>query len=120
MNAPSVKGETLLEDQRSCKGSMSARNLAHFKTIGDEANPCDEKMQVEEVEDDEELDHVEDLKTKGATRYDDEVAVEPMSPLSKKDFEEIREKVSQAEGRSRVEGMSAHSVAKTSSIVTDY
>jgi len=37
---------------------MSARNLGHFKTIGDEVNPLDDKMQVEEVDDDEEQDHV--------------------------------------------------------------
>lgn len=89
MNAPSVKGEILLEDSNSCKGSMSARNLAHFKTIGDEPNTCDDMMQVEEVEDDEELDHVVDLRG-AANRYEDEMVAEPMSPLSNKDFDDIR------------------------------
>jgi hypothetical protein len=120
VNAPSAKGEALLEDSKSYKGSMSARNLAHFKTIGDEPNNCDDKMQVEEVEDEEEDDCVVELRAKGANRYEDELVTEPMSPLSKKDFEEIREKVSQAENRSRIEG-NPHSVAaKSSSIVTDY
>lgn len=70
---------------------MSARNLAHFKTIGDEPNTCDDKMQVEEVEDEEELDQVVDLRAKGAAnRYEDEFVADPMSPLSNKDFDEIR------------------------------
>jgi len=70
---------------------MSARNLAHFKTIGDEPNTSDDKMQVDEVDDEEELNQVVDLRAKGvANRYEDEVVAEPMSPLSNKDFDEIR------------------------------
>ena len=75
-------------------GPASARNL-DFKTLGEETtNPCDEIMQVEEVEEDDLRSRVLSARSK---ILDDMRQSEAMSPLSKKDFEEIREQVSHAD-----------------------